>query len=272
MASELACVGLEMANQSEWNDFVERVLPRAVRFGHVDGMALLRWEDPSGARLALAIKDRWAVWCRPSFAAQPSTRLAGVSRVNADVAIADVVDDTGQQLTSLGLELEQLHLLARPVKSATAAITFFGISISVHAGSEAFARSAESLLTPNADPNEPPPPHFVEQGRQWPIRVSDEFFLSYGVWGDRKHATAGARIAGVVRHAERRTVHETGQSFITVATRTAGFDATVCLSGTEFATTPEPGQVIAGDVFVVGSVPALEESNPRSSWWRRRRP
>jgi hypothetical protein len=272
MASNLACVGLAAANEADLNALIRAVRPNAVGFGHVAGIELLRWEDPSGARLVLGLQDGRVISLLPSFAAGHETRLAGVRRANDEVAIAAVVDDDGEQLTSLALELEQIRLLGdSSVDEALAAITFLGRRVTVHEDSDAFARSAASLLDPNAGPNEPPPTHYVEHGLKWPPRVGDESFFSFGVFGEPAHAEAGGRFAGRVIHAERRTVQQSGQTFIVATVRSVGIDASVCLSGTEFDTVPVPGQVIAGEVFIVGSVPALEQPNTRSRWWQRRR-
>lgn len=272
MASNLACVGLAAACQAELSALVDAVLPSAVRLGQGAGVELLRWEDPSGARLVFVVDDGQVVSFLPSFASAASTRLAHVNRLNADVAIAAVVDDEGEQLTSVAFELEQIRLLPdHPVKSALAGVSFLGTRISVHLDSEAFGRSPESLLDPNADPDEPPPAHYVERGFKWPPRVGEESFFSYGVFGDPSQAKAHGRFSGVVLHAERRTVRQTGQSFIVAKVQTVGIEANVCLSGLEFEGVPEPGQIIAGDVFIVGSMPELEPSSPTRRWWQRAR-
>jgi hypothetical protein len=272
MASNLACIGLAAANEAELNTLVGGVLPRAVRFGRDGEVELYRWQDPSGARLIVGMRDGQVISLLPSFAAERSTRLAGVRRANADVAIASVVDEDGEQMTSLALELEQIRLLPEDVvDSAAAAITFLGRRVSVHTDSEAFSHSAESLLDPKADPNEPAPAHYIERGLKWPPRVGDESFFSYGVFTDPTGAEAVARFAGVVRHSERRAVHHSGQAFVVATIQTVGIEATVCLSGAEFADALQPGQVVAGEAFVVGSVPELEQTKPAHRWWRRRR-
>jgi len=272
MESNLACIGLATADEAALNVLVRAVLPSAVRFGRVADVELYRWEDRSGARLILGVKNGHVVSLLPSFAAEQSTRLADLRRVNADVAIAAVIDEDGEQLTSLALELEQIRLLTdHSVESAAAAISFLGRRVSVHADSEAFSRSVDSLLDPNADPNQPPSAHYIERGLKWPPRVGNESFFSYGVFADPTHAEAGARFAGVVIHSERRTVQQSGQTFVVSTINTVGIEATVCLSGAEFAEVLQPGQVVAGEAFIVGSVPALEQSKPVSRWWQRRR-
>ena len=272
MASNLACVGLSVATETELNELVRAVRPTAVGIGHVAGVEVLRWEDPSGARLVLGLQDGQITSLLPSFAAEHTTRLARLRRANDSVAIAAVVDESGEQLTSLAFEPEQIGLLADDgVDAALAAITFLGRRVTVHEDSDAFGRSADSLLDPNADPSKPAPAHYVERGLKWPPRVGHESFISYGVFGEPAHAEAGARFAGVVIDAERRTVQQSGQTFIAATVQTIGIYASVCLSGTEFDAVPRPGQVLAGEVFVVGSVASPEQQNQKSRWWQRRR-
>lgn len=71
-----------------------------------------RWEDPSGSRLVLGIQDGQLVDLLPSFASHPGSQLAGVSALNPEVAAADVVDDEGETLTRMAIELDERRLLS----------------------------------------------------------------------------------------------------------------------------------------------------------------
>jgi len=224
-------------------------------------MELLRWEDPSGARMVLGISNGQVVDFLPSFAAPPRTALAQIRRANQDVALADVLDaENGDQLTALAFGCEQFRLLPdQPLDSALASVVFLGRNLSIHADEEAFGASTESLLDPKADVSAPPPVHYVERGLKWPPRVGSESFFSYGIFGEPAQAEAVGRFAGIVTNAERRIVQLTNQTFIAARVRTiVGIETNVCMSGTEFEEVPQPGQVIAGEVFIVASMPALE--------------
>lgn len=273
MASNLACVGLAVSDEAELDRLARALIPKATRLGHVGMTEVARWEDPSGARLCFTLEKGRLVSLLPSFASDSVTRLARVTRANADVVTAAVVDGDDQQLTSVSFELEQGPLLPdRPMTSGMATLTFLGRDVSVHADPEAFGRSRASLLDPDADTQEPPPAHDVDRGLAWPVRVASEFFLSYGVFGDPEQADATARFSGIVLRADRRTVRETRQHFVVATVRTVGIDVTVCLDGTEFDRVPQPGQVLAGECFVVGSLTALERARTARRWWHRRRP
>ena len=271
MASNLACVGLAVADTAELTGLIRAVLPDAAVVGSGQGVELLRWEDPSGARLLLHRQEGQIRSVLPSYSGEPSTRVAAVHRANPTVAVADVTDERGEVVTRLALELEQMPLLTDALDGgAPAAITFLGRKVTVHPDAAAFGRSPDSLLDPNADPNRPPPAHVAERGLAWPPRLGAESFLSYGVFGEPEQANAWARVAGTVLRAERRTVERTGQRFVVATVRTLGMVASVCLSGVELGGELAPGNVVSGDVYVVGSVPVLERPSPSTRWWRRR--
>jgi hypothetical protein len=56
--------------------------------------------------------------------------------------------------------------------------------------------------------------------------------------------------------AERRICSLTGQPFIIAVVRTVGFEADLCLAGTEHPATPEPDNIISGTVFLVATIDA----------------
>ena len=113
MASNLACIGLSVAGNDELSALVGAVRPRAKTFGRVGRVELLRWEDESsGARLVLGIDDGRVVDLLPSLASPAVTHLADVHRANDATVTAAVVDDDGEQVTALAVELEQRRLVS----------------------------------------------------------------------------------------------------------------------------------------------------------------
>jgi hypothetical protein len=271
MASNLSCVGLGVADGDALVSLLATVRPQATPIGAADGVEVVRWEDASsGARLVLGIEQGDVVELLPSLTAPTGTRLADVRAVNRDVATAAVVDVDGEQITSLSLELEERRLLgARVVETVDAAIVALARSVALHDDPDAFAGSRGSLLDPDADTETEPPPHFGEHGLQWPPRMAPESFISYGVFSDPDDAGAMARLNGVVIAATRRTTEVTGQSFAVARVRTAGFEVDVCLSAEEHPEVPRPGQVLGGEVFLVGSAPSIVTPARRTRWWRR---
>lgn len=275
MASNLECVGLGVADKAGFVALVNAAMDRAELLYTVDGIGVHRWQDPSGARLVLGLRGKELVDFLPSYAAEPGGLLAEVEPANDSVVTADVVDESGELMTKLALELEEHRLVGRPEKpkEGPAAFVALGVRVTVHADEEAYAASDASLLNPTAEPSEPPA-HVVEAGHPWPPRMAAESFISYGAFGPPDQAQAHARLNGTVVDAKRVTNSLTGQAYIVARARTVGFEADVCLPGSEHTEIPPPGAVVAGEVFLVGSMPGLMTAGERpggriSRFWRR---
>jgi hypothetical protein len=256
VSSNLSCVGLAMATSRELGELVSAVLPHAVLLGHSGGVDVLRWQDSSGARLLLGVKDRRLADLLPSFAGTPGAYLARLAPLNDPVWHADVLDQAGDQVTAMAVELEQHRLLPASAGTATfrASVACLGVDVSVHADAGQFAASPASLLDPAADTASEPPAHYRERGWAWPPRVGPESFIPDGLFAAASQARAYARLAGTVLHAERRTVTLTSQDFTVARVRTAGFDTDLCLAAADHPAIPEPGSIIAGTVFLVAAL------------------
>jgi hypothetical protein len=148
-----------------------------------------------------------------------------------------------------------------------------GLEVTVHVDEKAFAASPANLVSSqDAADAGPPPAHVVERGWPWPPRMSSESFMSYGVFSP-EDPHAHARLHGTVLRAERHTVAHTGQDFISARVRTVGFEADVCLPGSEHPTVPAPGHILGGTVFLAASMEQLRPVRNRPRWlppWNKR--
>ncbi|WP_139307184.1 hypothetical protein [Micromonospora pattaloongensis] len=274
MTSNLDCIGLGVDDHAGMDRLVSIALRGAERLGQAGGVSVLRWQDPSGARLILGVRGNEVTDLLPSYAGEPGARLANVRAVNEDVVVADVLDEDGQQVTMLAAELEQRRLLpATGTVGGPACVVALGVDVTVWADDDAFAASDASLLGDGDEPGEAPP-HVVEQGWPWPPRMAAESFISYGVFGEPEQARAYARLNGRVLRAQRKTVAVTGREFVAARVRTAGFEVDVCLPADATGEVPRAGSVIAGTVFLVASLPGVvtaDGSPGKRSWlpWRR---
>ena len=273
MASNWACVGLPLTTGDELGALLEAVMPTARQVDSVNGVDVYRWQDDSGARLVVYVEDGAIVDVLPSFAATGTTRVGDVVARSGEIVSAAILDDDGEQLTAAAFRLEQRPMLAnRTIDAAAAHFVFLCGSVTVHADDAAFAASPASLLVPGAEDDDPPPENVVESGLKRPLRFGSDSFISYGVFGDPADAPPVARFGALVRSAERRTNTALGQSFVVAAANIVGIEATLCLSGQEFPDVPVPGQVIAGEAYLVASISDLESpprSAPRRRLWRR---
>lgn len=274
VASNLACVGLAVADSAELGRLLRDVVPLSRSLGIADGIEVRRWDDESGARLLFGLRGDDVVDFVPSYAAGPTALLSSIDVGGEGVATAAVVDRAGEQLTSLAIELEEWRFLRlepreRPV---AASVIGLGIDVSLFENEADFDASPSSLLSKEGA-DEPPPAHYVERGWKWPPRVGPESFISYGVFGTGPPRKPHARLAGTVLEAEVRTVTQTSQSFVWTRVRTVGFEAHVCFPSRE-PTPPRIGSILHGTVYLVGSVvDASLDPGPgqRSRWFRRSR-
>jgi hypothetical protein len=268
MSSTLACAGLPTSDE-QLGALLEQILPEAELLGAVGRNRLVRWEDPSGARLVLEVGDDGVVDLLPSFRSGRSVLLGDVERVNQDVVSASLLDEDGEQLTSACLAIEQRRLLSRrTVPRVRASLTALGVEVTIHPDEDAFAASDASLLDPDAPPGEVPS-EYEERGWSWPPRVAATSFFSYGVFAEAPDATAHARLSGSVLRAERRTVQATGKDVVVADVDSVGGRLTVCLDGTDHPEVPAPGSILSGTVYLTASLEELPPT-PRRRFWSRR--
>jgi hypothetical protein len=234
---------------------VAAVLPNSLSLGLVDGVDVRRWEDPSGARLILGLRGKDVEDLLPSFASPTGASLVGVKPLDGEIAVADVVDQDGETLTRMAIELEERRFLASSEEGwhGPASTVALGVAVTLHESDEAFAESPASLLS-SENKGSDPPQHYVERGLKWPPRMGSESFISYGLFAT---PDAHARLHGTVISSERRVVLQTGQEVIISAVQTVGFTANVCTPADDLAWQPASGNVLGGSVFMVGSIPAL---------------
>ena len=258
MTSALACVGLAVRDEAELSSLVTGAY-RAVReTGVFGGVHVGRWQDDSGAVLILGWLCGELVDFVPAYAAASGGLLSGCHLINEYVAFAKVVDADGHQVTAMAFEAEQYRQLLAlgHLVSGPARITALGVGVQVYPDTDAFAASPGSQLDPSAGPAAGPPPRDREQGWPEPARLAAESFISYGVFADPAQARPHARLSGTVLSAGRRVCALTGQSFTVATVRTTGFEADVCLAGSEHPDPPAPGSIISGTVVLSAAIDA----------------
>jgi hypothetical protein len=125
------------------------------------------------------------------------------------------------------------------------------------------------------DETVPPPAHVVEHGLVWPPRWGAESFISFGEFADPTEAEARARLNGLVRSSEQRGTELTGATFTVCRVAALGLEVDVLLDANTHPTSPQPGEVIAGEVFLVADLGWLgfggeSAAGLRKRRWRRR--
>lgn len=262
MASTLACIGLAVNDPAELSQLLNTVQRSVHEVGVYDGVHVGRWQDDSGAALILGWRPGELLDLIPAYAATRGALLSDCHLINEEIASAAVVDTDGEQLTAMAFQAEQyrqIQALGRPVEGP-ARITALGVDVQIHPDADAFAASPASLLGPPEDPAPEPPQHYREQGVTRPLRFATESFISYGLFGEPGQASAHAHLSGTILTAKRSTCALTGQPFTIASVRTAGFEADLCLAGSEHPSLPAPGNIISGTVFLSAAIdaPALQ--------------
>ena len=248
------CIGFRADSAEDLVALVEQTLPTATHLGTgPKGAETFRWQDSSGARVMIEKRGEIVHNMLPSFAGKPSTMLTDVVRLNDDTSAADVVDESGEMITRLAVDLEQRALLANASVHGRAALVGLAGELTLHADAAAFQASDASRMG-GTEEVDPPPPHLLEQGIKWPPRWATESFVSEGLFSAPRESRPIAMLNGVVIEADERVNSLTGVSFIRARVRTIGFEVDICASVAQMSSTPTPGQVIGARVYMVGSL------------------
>src|SRR5262245_6350031 len=103
-------------------------------------MEIRRWEDASGARLALGLVGHDVVDLLPTFAGTTRTRVSVTRTAEPTVAFASVRDgDEEEEVTQVALEVEEYRFLGEAAHECVASIVALGRSMEVFRDAAAFA-------------------------------------------------------------------------------------------------------------------------------------
>ena len=177
------------------------------------------------------------------------------------------MDEDGEQLTAMTLELEERALLdARLIRGDATVVALAG-EFKAFEDADAFSASDSSYLGDPTKAGEPPE-HAVAMGWPWPPRYAPESFMSTGVFDAPEAADAYAILNGSVLDSEQRTNEVTGQAFHVLRVHTVGFDVDMCVAAADITGLIEPGMVVASYAFMVGSLESWSSSASKSLWRR----
>jgi hypothetical protein len=256
--SHFNAIGFDASDREGLNALVSSLAVLGEREDGSLGTRLL-WTDPSGAAIAVFVRDMSVECVKPTFVAR-SRLLVRPVRATADprgcafCAVSTVeVFDGDEMAYPLAIELDDIHLGPLPLGEALVpiAVTAFTEAIEVwsdvdayneHTGSESGRLAAQSLI---------PSGIFGPEGTDRPLR-------------------AEAIITGVVTAAERKTNNESARPFDWCQVET--YAATIDVVSEARAEELAPGQVVQGTFWLVGRRLDLPPATHRRRFPRPRRP
>lgn len=223
MASNLACIGLDVWRRSDFRDLVASARAEAETIAKDGEVGVHIWTDASGARLIITTEGDLVRVVTPTFYAAPGAIISEPQAVDGGLVLAELVNRDDEVITEIACQLEELALLgsaSSPVEGPVS-IVVLGNSVQV------LGRSDDG--------------------------APDLSFEPTGAYALSTDATA--HLTGVVLAIEQRAVDRTGQGFTAARVQTAGFQVTLCVP----AGKPElgAGDVVEVDGYVVASIPAL---------------
>ncbi len=253
MASNLECIGLAAADEASLSALVRDAVASAAPVGEIGGTTVLRYDDPSGARLMLGVAGGEIVDLLPSFAGDPGCTAGTVDMLTDEVSSVEFVDSDGEVLTVGAVEVEQrawLRVGLQPPVPCAFGLVALGVGMTVHADTQAYETSPHSLLVPQDATRERPAD--LHESVRWPMRFAAESFVSHGLFNS--DAGAHAWLSGVVVEATSPVTALTNQAFTHVRVRSVMGEIDVCLPELAGVPQPRPGAVVAGDAFIVGTL------------------
>ncbi len=235
MNSDLKSIGLGF---DTWRHAIEAAIGSEdlAVFGEVRGGQLVRFEDPSGARLLILGVEPYSTFA--GFAG--GSRVTGhVSAVDDVLAMIDVVDDVPtsptfeKTVTSLTCNLEQGPMIVDEPPLTFEQVSLTALALAVQLDESAAAYEDRTGYRPG---------RFYSSGAA-PILQPGE---STG------RPDASAELSGVVERAEKRVTSLTGDEFWVVRVNTP-LPMDVTLPG-DIEPEPAPGTVVSGSFMMVGEV------------------
>ncbi|WP_369370860.1 hypothetical protein AB1046_19035 [Promicromonospora sp. Populi] len=226
MASNLACIGLDVWRRSDFRDMVAAARSEAETVAKDGDVGVHIWTDVSGARLILTTEGDLVRVVTPTFFAAPGAIISEPQAVDGGLVLAELVNEHDEVVTEIACQLEELALLGAAEHPITGPVSIVVLGNSVQVIGRADGDVAGLVFEPTG---------------------------AYAASTD-----AVAHLTGVVLATEERTVARTGQAFTAARVQTDGFEVTLC------APAGEPplavGDVVEVDGYLVASMPSLRSA------------
>ncbi|MGZ8753272.1 MAG: hypothetical protein ACXW1S_09860 [Acidimicrobiia bacterium] len=255
--NHFTAVGFDVSDREGFSELVRTLAVMGEREDGSLGTRLL-WADPSGAAIAVFVRDMSIECAKPTFAATSRllVRPTGTTPdpggcAFCEIAMVEVVD--GDEMAyPLGIELDDIHLGPLPVgdELVSIAITAFAEAIEVWSDVDAYSQSSGS-----------------EVGR-----LAARSLIPSGLFGPEgdRPMRAEAIITGVVTDGERKTNGQATRPFDWCRVETYG--ATIDVVSEARSEPFARGQVVQGTFWLVGRRLDTPVTTRRRRFLRPRRP
>lgn len=247
------CIGLPLDDWAAVTSFVHELADDLQGYLTPDGWFNAMWRDESGAKLVVNLDADGRVEAIPGFAGGPSALVTGLSAIDdTDLAVADVMDDDGQQVTRLCAVLDQRRLLPLVGGDQTfeAVITGLALSVQSYADEAAFAASPDADLGPLSRPRTLPNGTVLERAQLGP-----QSFIPGGMF--EEPVSPMAMVVGQVDRSWTKTVAKTGASFHVAHITTVGALGLYLCWPAELAPLAQAGQTVFAQAYLTMSIPQI---------------
>lgn len=236
MTTDLRSIGLDFP---QWQDAIEAAIAtnHLSVIGEVRGGQLVRFEDPSGARLHILGVEPYSTYA--GFAGEP-TVTAHVSSLDDVLALVEIIgDDPSQDTFDQVIENACCVLAQGPLIVDEGTQTFEHVALSALATDFAIDESEQAYSERTGSDEKP---------------AKQDFVGARAVVGDlagKAAPSAIVELAGVVNNSRKRVNELTGQKFwaLNLALPTP---MEVLVPGGDIA--PQPGMVVSGIFLLTGDI------------------
>lgn len=243
-AGHFSCLGIEAGTPDELGELLARLAGDGRATPAPDGMSMVTWRDPSGARLTFYANGDGELQCvTPSFDARSRT-LVRVKRFvedgdcrYCDRLLVDVLDG-GERVYPLAVQIDDIGVMrahVQPDRPARLALTGFAeADVRVYADEKAHAASQAG-----------------------DVRFAPESLIPTGLFtpeGDSTPPQAHALISGRVRSSALLTNESTGGEFVHAVVRTFGTELDLVLALEDARAALPEGSIVSGGFWVVGRI------------------
>ena len=243
MGSHFDCIGIPIKDRADFDKVVREFARKCQPERSPSGYSLAKWQDSSGAGLAIHLLDN-AVQCVTPFfqgvtrlSVRPTRWVRDHSCPHCDVLMLEVLSKNMEMLYPMAIQVEVIEAVRSTLKLGS--VSQFRVA--------GFAEVVESWASAAEFDRSDPPDKF---------RLGQESFIPIGTFSFGKQerpVTAHASISDTVLAVSSLTNSATGTPFVHLTVRSYDAEYDIVAPPAAFPRNPEPGWVVRCQCWMVGS-------------------